>query len=700
MEATPRMHDHALVSRTAAAAGCVLLKNVANTLPLLKQDGAPLRVAVFGAGQIATAFCSAGMTPWRTVNILDGLCASEKLTVDGLLSHKYRTWALGHPDGSQMPLGSVSMEEFAENNDAAVVVITRAAEDGRLQLTDEEEQMLQLVTGAFSRVVLVLNTPGFIELSDAALACGAVLLLGVAGQEAGLALCDVLTGKAVPSGHLAHTWPMRAADFDEACAQPDVFTGYRYFDTFGKDVRYPFGYGLGYGKAELGEVAVGLDGCDVTVSATVENTGERWPVQELVQVYVSHEGHSERPVYFLDCFKKSALLAPGESQTLQLRFPVTELSVFHEDASSYVLEDGYYDIRIGTSCRASCIAGSLRVTRSAVVQAVSPLHMAPGLSRSRTGVQPFTYSGEAEELAAARRCAIRLSDRNLPRRSRRKGREFSGCRPDGNSHTLADVKAGRCNPFTFLAAMDDHSLRELVCTFGAHAPEIPGALGASAGLERYGVPALTIAAGGEGLQLTREVKDEADKTVRHQYCTAFPMASALACSFDPELIRAVGRAIGREMAEYGVDLWLAPGASLQRSPAQPGFADRWSEDPVVSGLCARAMAEGVRPYGAAVLQIACSRREVLLGQSALRDVYGLGFEIAAGAFDACLLPAVTLGGEPVCEDSAIVRSLVVDWRYTGMFLADGERYAAEPTRVALEKSALRILRVILNSKKG
>ena len=87
--------------------------------------------------------------------------------------------------------------------------------------------MLQRVTGAFSRVVLVLNTPGFIELSDAALACGAVLLLGVAGQEAGLALCDVLTGKAVPSGHLAHTWPMRAADFDEACAQPDVFTGYR-----------------------------------------------------------------------------------------------------------------------------------------------------------------------------------------------------------------------------------------------------------------------------------------------------------------------------------------------------------------------------------------------------------------------------------------------------------------------------------------
>ena len=698
MEATPRMQDNALVSRTAAAAGCVLLKNVANTLPLLPQADAPVKVAVFGIGQIHTALCSAGMTPWRTVNILDGLCAQDALLPDGLLSHKYRTWALEHPDGSQMPLGSLSMEEFAENNDAAIVIITRGADDGRLQLTTDEETMLRLVTDAFSRVVLVLNTPGFIELSNAALACGAIVLLGIAGQEAGLALGDVLTGKVVPSGHLAHTWPMHAADFDEACAQMDAFTGYRYFDSFGKEVRYPFGYGLGYGKAELGEVSVGLDGCDVTVSATVENTGERWPVQELVQVYVSHDG-GDRPVYFLDCFRKSAPLSPGERQTLQLRFAVTELAVFHEDASSYVLEEGYYDIRIGTNCRASCIAGSLRVTRSAVVQAVSPLRLGAGCCRSRLGVQPFTYPGEDEELAAARKHAIRLSDRNLPRRSRKKGREFAGCRSDGNCYTLADVKEGRCNPFTFLASMDDHSLRELVCTFGAHPSDVPGALGASAALERYGVPALTIAAGGHGLQLTKDIKDEADKPARHQYCTAFPMASTLACTFDPELIRTVGRAIGREMAEYGVDVWLAPGASLQRSPAEPGFAESWSEDPVLSGLCAGAIAEGVRPYGAAVLRSVFDRRCNGLGQSALRDVYGLSFEIAARAYPVCLLPGTTLGAEPVCEDSAIVRSLVVDWKYTGMFLSDGERYAAEPTRVTLEKSALRILRVILDSKK-
>lgn len=698
MEYTTRMQDSALVSRTAAAAGCVLLKNVGNTLPLLPLDGAPLRVAVFGAGQIATAVCSAGMTPWRTVNILDGLCAAESLKVDGLLSHKYRAWALEHPDGSQMPLESLSMEEFAENNDAAIVVITRAAQSSDLCLHPAEERMLELVTGAFSRVVLVLNTPGYLELSERALSCGAIVFLGIAGQEAGAALCDVLTAQVMPSGRLAHTWPVHAADYDEACAQQDIFTGYRYFDTFGKAVRYPFGYGLGYGRAELAEVAVGLDGCEVTVSAAVVNTGTRWPIQETVQVYVSHEGRNERPVYLLDCFAKSALLAPGERQTVQLRFSVTELSVFHEEASGYVLEEGYYDIRIGTNCRASVIAGSLRATRSAVVQAVSPLHMEPDLSRSRQGVAPVSYPGEAEELAAARRRAIRISDRNLPRRSRRKGRAFSGCRADGENYTFADVQAGRCSVFQLVACMDDHSLRELVCTFGAHPAAVPGALGASAALERYGIPALSIAAGAGGLQLTRDLEaDNGEK--RHQYCTAFPMPSLLACSFDPDLIRTVGQAIGREMAEYGVDLWLAPGASLQRSPAQPGFAECWSEDPVLSGLCARAVAAGMRGWGAAVLRGFCGRR-VEISQSALRDVYGLSFEIAADAYPACLLPAATLGGEPVCEDGALVRSLVVDWRYTGMFLADGERYAAEPSRVTLEKSALRILRVMLELKKA
>lgn len=117
------------------------------------------------------------------------------------------------------------------------------------------------------------------ELTQEARSCGAIVLLGLAGQEAGYALADVLTGKVCPSGKLSFSWPEKLESFGLAAQQLDSFLGYRYFDTFGGELLFPFGYGLGYGKAEFSSVSVGLDGCDVTVSATVENTGETYPVQ-------------------------------------------------------------------------------------------------------------------------------------------------------------------------------------------------------------------------------------------------------------------------------------------------------------------------------------------------------------------------------------------------------------------------------------
>ena len=273
MEYTPRMLDAALTARSAAAAGMVLLKNVQNALPLTAEDGEALPVAVFGSGQIFTPCCEAAMDPWRKVSVLDGLCASDAVKPDGLLSHKYRTWALEHPAGGEYPLGSLSMEELAGCNRAAIVVIARRPEQTDCTLTDSETQMLRSVTTAFDRTILVLATPGFMELNDAAMACPAIVWMGIAGQESGSALADVLTTKALPMGRLPFSWPVSRTDFDAVNAQADQFVGYRYFDSFGAELRWPFGYGLGYGTCALGSVSVGLDGTDVTVSAEVENIG-------------------------------------------------------------------------------------------------------------------------------------------------------------------------------------------------------------------------------------------------------------------------------------------------------------------------------------------------------------------------------------------------------------------------------------------
>lgn len=377
MDITLRMSDHALTARAAAAAGIVLLKNTAGTLPLLPaEDGVPLPVAVFGIRQLLTPAYDRAMTPWRAIGVLDGLMASNAVRTDGLLARKYRTWAMEHPDGSELPLTNVDFGALRHDCAAAVVVIGRTPEQDHTRLTSEETAMLTRVTSVFDRTILVLAAPGYIELNEAALACGAIVFLGLAGQEAGGALADVLTAKVMPSGHLSFTWPENAEAFDEACAAVDQFTGYRYFDSFGTPVRYPFGYGLGYGKIEFGCVSAGLDGCDVTVSAELVNTGETHAASELMQVYVTRPGDDlTRPVSFLQAFSKSRLLAPGESQTIRLRFPITDLAVYRESAHAFVLDAGYYDIRIGTSSRACYLAGSIRLTRSAVVQAAEPLSL-------------------------------------------------------------------------------------------------------------------------------------------------------------------------------------------------------------------------------------------------------------------------------------------------------------------------------------
>lgn len=239
----------------------------------------------------------------------------------------------------------------------------------------------------------------------------------------------------------------------------------------------------------------------------------------------------------------------------------------------------------------------------AMVRAVTPLRLdAPANDRVRDRKAAFTYPGEAEELTAAHKYAIRISPRNLPKRSRKKGRDFQGCYGDNEVHTLDDVRAGRCSVFTLVAAMDDHSLRQLVDQFGFCPASVPGALGASAALERYRIPAMQLAAGSEGLCLTKEIRGEDDEIIRRQYTTAFPSATLLAAAFSPDVCRAVGRAVGREMQEFGIHLWLAPSLNLLADPRAADAAGRWSEDPVLTGVLAAALAEGVSKYGVAVLR--------------------------------------------------------------------------------------------------
>ncbi len=695
MEYTPRMTENMLVAHSAAVSSMVLLKNINHTLPLRPAGSEKLPVAVFGMGQLDTAASCQEFEAYRKVSVLDGLCASNLVAPDGLLTHKYRNWKLSNP-GRDYPWNGLSMEELAENNAAAIVVLTRPEEAYDPIINNDERAMLKAVADAFDRVVLVLNAPGYMEVAPVAELCGAIVYMGVAGQEGGVALAELLTGEALFQGHLTQSWPRRRADFTVANQVCDIYCGYRYFDTFGTELSYDFGYGLTYGAAEVEAVSVAVDEQYLVVTATVRNTGETWPVSQVVQVYASRpEGTLPQSKYTLQGFARTQVLDPGQSQSVSIRFPVSELSVFSEDASAFVLPAGFYDIRVGFSARGAMLAGSVKLLRDEVVQPVLPMEMEKTVNRP-AGLA-FTYPGEEEERSFARKHAIRLSGWNVPRMRLHKPKAPQLCRPADHPVRLEDVARGEASLYELVGGMDSHDLRALVLDFGTCESRVPGALGASADLtEQYGIAPMTIAAGADGLLLTRDLRDpETDRIVARQNCTVFPAASLLSCSWDMELIGAVGAAVGREMREYHVDLWLAPGADVLRSPSQRHASRCWSEDPMLCGMCTAALSRGVSRYGTAVLRSVSMEHKTTVTQRAYQDVYSLGFQIAARQAGAVLLPTQWLNGEPSGEDTMQSQALIHEWRFGGMFLADDERYTAEPSRLQLEQAALRILKFAL-----
>ena len=573
MEFTPRMTQNMRTAQAAAVGSMVLLKNIHDTLPLRPQGSEKLPVAVFGMGQVRTVFACPEFVPYHSVNVLDGLCASELVKPDGLLAHKYRAWALSHPTGD-LPWRSLSMEELAENNAAAVVVLSRDEDAYDPIINNDELAMLEAVTKVFPRTVLVLNTPGYMEAAAAASLCGAVVYMGIPGQEGGAALAELLTGQSVFLGHLNQSWPRRRAEFIQANQVQDIYCGYRYFDSFGSELLYDFGYGLTYGTAEIAAIGVAVDRTELVVTAEVVNTGEVWPVSQVVQVYVSRPaGKLPQPKYVLAGFARTAMLDPGQSQQVEIRLELSELASYSEASAAFLLEAGYYDVRVGFSARSAMVAGSLLLKSDALLAPVLPLPMAHTVNRP-TGL-PYTYPGEAEEIAQARKRAIRLSGWNLKKTPLKRPPQPALCRGTDHPVRLEDVKAGTASVYELAAAMDDVALRHLVLDFGLCPGGPEGALGASADLkEDWGIPSMSLAAGADGLLLTREIVDpETGEITARQNCTAFPAAGAAGVQLGS--VSDLRRGRGRGPGDAGIRRGPVAGprgrraARTQPAPQQP-----------------------------------------------------------------------------------------------------------------------------------
>ena len=584
-----------------------------------------------------------------------------------------------------MPTGDpIKKPAEGEKADTAIYVLSRVAGEGAdrnaaagdYYLKEDEHQMLADLCAYYKDVIVVVNAGGQVDLSfmDEFENIKALLVIVQPGMEGGNAFADVISGKINPSGKLVDSWAYKYEDYPSAATfshnngnvqkefyEEGIYVGYRYFDTFGIPVRYGFGYGLSY-------TTFSVDGCTVAktenhgikITADVKNTGNM-AGKEVVQVYASLPGGSlEKEAHRLTAYAKTELLQPGQKQTVTLEVPAERLVSYDEKSAAWILEKGFYGISVGNSLENAELVGGMQLDESVVLEKAKNLFAKKEELNELAQQDGKTSQREADQkiLAAEKHLPVvemKAADFETKEIVYKKNRE------------LADEKA-----MEFVNTLSVEELIDLAAgdpgkaqggNLGAAGISVPGSAGEThrCAIEK-GLASIVLADGPAGLRLMKYYHVNEGKIVSmpfefslegglfydgptdlpgeryYQYCTAIPVGTMLAQTWNTTLIQKIGAMIGKEMEYFGVTLWLAPGMNIHRNPLCGRNFEYYSEDPYVAGTMAAAMTAGVQSNygcGTTIKHFACNNQEdnrmgsdSILSERAVREFYLKGFEIA------------------------------------------------------------------------
>ena len=652
------LERYAVLARQATAEGCVLLENEGQALPLREGE----RVAVFG--RMAFHYYKSGLGSGGLVNtryvvgILDALKDCKEIRLDEKLMGIYEDWIRENPFDEGQGWGRVpwcqkemevtdEMLGCARDNDVSLVIIGRTAgEDqdnnagpGSYCLTETEEDMIRRVCQVSKRTVVVLNVGNIIDMSWVKkYHPQAVLYAWQGGQEGGNGVADVLTGKVCACGKLTDTIAQSIEDYPstENFGDPfknyykeDIYVGYRYFETFAKDkVLYPFGYGLSYTSFGIKAEILKNSEEELTVAAEVVNTGAV-KGKEVVQVYAKvPQGKLGNPARRLIGFAKTGELKPGEKEEVVIVIPKYDLTSYDDSGvtghkSCYVLEEGTYEISVGSDVRsaesAGCYEEKFRVVEK-LQEACAPVEK---FSRMKAVLMPDgSYQAVTEEVP------VRTVD---PQERRKQNLPETLAYTGDKGYKLVDVLDGKVSMENFVAQISEEDLIAMFRGEGMCSPKVtPGTAAAFGGvtesMKALGIPVGCCADGPSGIRMDCGTK-----------AFSLPNGTALGCTFNTELVSDLYEMTGKELRLNKIDSLLGPGMNIHRNPLNGRNFEYISEDPLLTGrICAaqvKAMAKSgigstIKHFCGNNQEVGRSTSDSVISERCLREIYLKGFEMA------------------------------------------------------------------------
>lgn len=607
-----------------------------------------------------------------------------------------------------------------------------------------------------------------------------LLFIGIPGEEGASALAGILTGEINPSGKLAVTIAEHYEDYPSAdhfswdkehlenildyesyglsseengstgfTKSPvtvyweDIYTGYRYFDTFGKQVLYPFGYGLSYTAFAISDALVKKQNGGILVTADVKNIGEM-SGKEVIQIYLSKvypaEG-VERPYQELKGFEKTSDLAPGEKEQVKIWIPWRELAVYDEERAAWVIESGDYLLKMGNSSRDTFVKGLICVEKTILAeqctnclnitecnngkiefltQKENDAEMASVLNITEQNKDVsgqniiFVTPEDVHDVQENRKCGKEtISKAETTVSEREKERNLA----ELSIKELAALCVGY-GPGTPFAAVGDRSDPSTIfddegkpMTTNSHPTGYPGYV--SPAIEEKGIKSVFYKDGPAGIG-----------------GVAWPTEMLIACSFDKKLWQMFGDAVGKECEEQQVNVWLAPAVNLHRNPLCGRNFEYFSEDPYLTGVCACEITKGVqnsRPVIVCPKHFAANEQETfrrgnagknvdavdsILTERALREQYLKPFEmLVKDAGIACIMTSFNKingsfsgGSHDLCthilrEEWGFEGAVVTDWGDMDM-VVDGADAVAAGNDIVMPGGPPVIRQILKDTKKA